>query len=357
MIGGYIARNIARTTRKLLIVNGIIVAGCVVILVLLLPWLTTVFRGPKVINVGDVGQIRDAGAIKDWYVSVDLDADRFLPQYYKVSGRKSGTRTYWFYPLKEGTLIVQAGKTDDPPRRITGNIRAHTSEVTSKVLSNVPRGVRRPVLPVIVQSDNPKIGVWVAAAFWAPFFGIGLWNLVKGAKRLSDQNQHPIVVNLAKMGSPEQLAAGIDAEMAAGHLVIANVHVTRSWLCRQTGFGLDLFRLDDVVWAYRKQTKHYTNGIPTGTTHSTVVCDRHGRTVEMQLKKTEQVDELLAAISAAAPHALFGFDEQLAAIWQKNKAEVIAAADERRRQRERHPVAAPAAPSTPPTSAPPVPAA
>jgi len=346
MFDGFIAKNVSRTTRKLLIVNAIIVGACVVVLVLLLPWLTTIFRGPKTISVNDIAKLRDASAIKDWYVTVDFEPMRFHEQYYQVSGRKSGTRSYSFYDTKEGTLIVRAGKIDDAPRRITGKLSGHSSEVTSKVLSNAPRTARKPILPVMVQQDNPKVGVWVAAALWTPFFAIGLWNLSKAAKRLADQTKHPIVVSLAKMGPPEQLAPAIDAEMAAQHPVIGKVHVTRSWLCRPTGYGLDLFRNDDIVWAYRKATKHSTNGIPTGTTHSTVVCDRHGRMVEMQLKN-EQVDQLLGAIAAANPHALVGFDEQLEAIWLKNKADLIAAVDERRRKQ----VGVPGAPGATPVSA------
>ena len=345
--GGFVARNISRTTRKLIIVNGLIVGGCVVLLMLLMPWLTTIFKGPKTVSVEEIAQMRDASAIKDWYVTVDFDPYRFNPTYYQVSGRKSGTRTYSYYSLPQGTLIVQAGKIDDPPSQVTGQLRAHTSEVTSKVLPAVPRDVRRPILPVMVQQDNPMIGVWVLGGIVTPIFLIALWNLVKGAKRLADQTKHPIVVNLAKMGSPEQLAPAIDAEMAANHQVTGKVHVTRSWLCRQTGFGLDLFRLEDVVWAYRKATKHSTNGIPTGTTHSTVVCDRHGRMAEMQMKN-EQVDELLGAIVRGAPHALVGFDEQLQAIWLKNKADLIAVVDERRRR-------SPTIPNAPAMAPPPVP--
>jgi hypothetical protein len=354
MIGGFIGRNISRTNRNLLLVNGIIVACCLVVLALVLPWLKTVFHGPKPMKVSDVAQIRDPDEIKDWYVTVDFEPHRFLAEYYQISGSKSGTRNYSFYQTNQGTLIVHTGKISDPPTQITGKIRGHTSEVTSKVLSNVPRTARRPVLPVMVQSDNPMIGVWVFGAVWTPFFAFGVWNLTKAAKRLSDQSKHPIMSKLGRLGSPEQLAPAIDAEMAANHQVTGNVHLTRSWLCRPTTYGLDLVHLPDVLWAYRKQTKHYTNGVPTGTTHATVVRDRHGQSVELQMRKTEQVDELLSAIGGAVPEALIGFDEQLDRIWLKNKQEVIAAVDQRRRQRMSGAVAGPHGSSAPPSPPPPV---
>jgi hypothetical protein len=48
--------------------------------------------------------------------------------------------------------------------------------------------------------------------------------------------------------------------------------VTDKFLVQSTLFSFDLLRLYDLLWAYKRVTKHSVNFIPTGKTHQAVLA-------------------------------------------------------------------------------------
>jgi hypothetical protein len=61
-------------------------------------------------------------------------------------------------------------------------------------------------------------------------------------------------------------------------------------------YKTDAMATHDTVWAY----KHYHNGIPTRKTHSTMVRDSKGQSMEVSGKK-DSVPMLLASLKRRMP--------------------------------------------------------
>jgi hypothetical protein len=102
------------------------------------------------------------------------------------------------------------------------------------------------------------------------------------------------------------------------------------YLLRSSFFSFDVLRLQDVVWAYKKITKHSVNFIPTGKTYAAIVrC--YGGDATIAAKET-RVNEILAFAQQRAPWAVFGYSNQLAGLWNKTQSEFFKQVEMRRQE-------------------------
>ncbi len=195
------------------------------------------------------------------------------------------------------------------------------------VLNRGPLDLNR---KIVLDATGFRHGPITLGIFMALFGLWALWNLYKAVGRSFDPMQSPIVKKLSESGDPVELCRKIDLEMQRAHQT-GNVITTDSWLMRKTAYGLTLLNFDDVIWSYKTATKHYTNGIYTGTSYATTIHDRKRKTTSLQLKEPQTL-QLLSDIAARVPWSLVGFDEALKKQWQKDASAVIAVVDARRQQ-------------------------
>jgi hypothetical protein len=95
--------------------------------------------------------------------------------------------------------------------------------------------------------------------------------------------------------------------------------------------SLTATRIEDIVWAYKQVTQHRTNGIPTGKTYNAQFWDRHGVRITVSGKEPV-VNQALEAVAQRSPWVLAGFSPELEKTWKQNRAAVIEAVEQRRRQ-------------------------
>jgi hypothetical protein len=106
--------------------------------------------------------------------------------------------------------------------------------------------------------------------------------------------------------------------------------VTDKYLIRSAPFAFDLLRLSDLLWAYKRVTKHSVNFIPTGKTYSGVlVC--YGGAAEVTGRE-QNVDALLTFAGERAPWAIFGYSDDLNKLFKQKTEDFCAAVEQRKRE-------------------------
>jgi hypothetical protein len=90
-----------------------------------------------------------------------------------------------------------------------------------------------------------------------------------------------------------------------------------------------LTQMKDLVWVYPKIVSHYTYFIPTGKSHSVIIRDRAGQSIEVSTKK-DTGEPLLAALQQRAPWIVMGFNADYEKAWRSDRGKMIAAVDQRR---------------------------
>ena len=84
------------------------------------------------------------------------------------------------------------------------------------------------------------------------------------------------------------------------------LQIAQQWMVRRKTSAHGSPRSADLVWVYKKVTKHSVNFIPTGKTYSVVLVGRHRQRIEEQMKE-KAVNEMLADLTMRVPWILFGF--------------------------------------------------
>jgi hypothetical protein len=155
-------------------------------------------------------------------------------------------------------------------------------------------------------------------------FGLPAWRYAR------DVSSHPVVKRVAAWGDP--LGTAVEARREAGspRYKGGGWSVTDKYLIRRAPFAFDLLRLSDLLWAYKRVTKHSVNFIPTGKTYSgMLVC--YGGAAEVTGRE-KNVDALLAFAAERAPWAILGYSDDLNNLFKKKPQDFCAAVEQRKRE-------------------------
>ena len=163
------------------------------------------------------------------------------------------------------------------------------------------------------------------------FLALFAWQVIPAWRALRDPETHPLAARIAKWGDPIGIAVAAEREfdnpmLAAG----GGWRLGDTYLIRSRFFSFDVLRLQDVIWGYKKVTKHSVNFIPTGKTYQAMLhC--YGGNAAVPAKEA-RVNEVLQFAQQRAPWAVFGYSDQLAKIWSKEQLEFLKQVEVRRQE-------------------------
>jgi len=133
---------------------------------------------------------------------------------------------------------------------------------------------------------------------------------------------------VAQWGQLDWTASQIEQEVKNPAYKLGGTTITQSFVVSQQFFRFDVSRIDDLLWAYKKVTKHSVNFIPTGKSYAAelVFADRR----ETVPGSADTVDGLLAHLATRVPWVVFGYDKELESEVKRDPQGFKAAIDERR---------------------------
>ncbi len=150
-------------------------------------------------------------------------------------------------------------------------------------------------------------------------------------KHFRNPTAHPLVGRAASWGDLPVVA--MEAERAFTHPRYKGGDgwkVGDTYLVRSTLFRLEVLRLEDLSWAYKKVTTHRVNLLPVAKTHQAILMFPDARAVIPGGKN--RVDEILSFVQQRVPWAAFGYSRELVKHFEKRTPEFLRAVEERRAQ-------------------------
>ncbi len=341
-----IGEYIRRANRNLVIVNVLVLLAVAGVVSVSWRYLENCLKGPFSISREKLFSTSNPEDLKQYYVTVPADdiIDPDLTETETHSYWVTTSAHYFLLRLDDHFLVVKSPYAKMEPQytgalvpfphdnaeKFEENINAAKNDIVAHYRQKSPN-MQVQFLPYMMDATSFRTEAYWLVGFCAiaAFFGIS--NLVKASKRMGDLNQHPAVAGLLRYGNAQDVSYQIDTEFRMGPKKIGPAQFTDSWLVKPSFFGVDVVKLDSVVWAYEKVTQHRTNGIPTGKTYSALIYDRHKQMVEVQGKK-DQVEQILANVASKAPWIISGFTKELEKQWKASPEAVIAAVDQRKQQ-------------------------
>ena len=334
-----IGRQIVRSSRNLLIWNGILLGVIVAIFALTFRYFYNFALGPFPTSRDAIVKLQD-DSLLEYFVSVEsdicLETGVFFHKTHK--GRHSVAGRYLLLDMDDGWLVVKTNLTSAPEKRWVGTVENLPSDARNQIPGQRRQNAKgrkediKPLLPVMIDATGFRLPGSFGVAFGVPLGLMAIRNLFRGAARLANPEKHPLAKALLKFGDPTEVAEKIQTEYDSDDRVeIGTATLTRSWLIHPKTFGVDLIFLGDAVWSYKSITQHYHNGVPTGKSYAGNLCDIHGSQLAVPLKNEGMCDEFVRAVVERVPWILAGFDASLAEFWKSNKPALYEIAEQRRK--------------------------
>ena len=345
----WVENEARRANRNLLLVNG----GMLAILILIVAgnyrYCANFVLGSQSISSSELAALTSPE--QRWRNFVSVSGTKSInAEYRDVVNHMDGGRVvsteikdeYIFLRVGEKILLVKAVP-DKEKLEYSGELVATSDQVKEDLLQPLATedaDLAREVLPFTLNAANYRSNGYTMLMIGLPVLALALWNSLKAMRRASEIQTSPVWKQLAAYGNAEQLSQQIEAELQPAMIrKYGKLQIAQQWMVRRRMFSTWASPIADLVWIYKKVTKHSVNFIPTGKTYSVALVGRHRQQIEEQMKE-KAANDMLADLAARVPWVLFGFTKDLEKAWQKDAAGVIAAVDVRYQQQNNKAAAA-----------------
>jgi hypothetical protein len=296
-------------------------------------------HGPFTLGAADLDAIADVTTTPRYYARVTGSRviDTGLREYSVsttagVETNRSESGGYYALVVGDKFLIFKTGTSADAANVAEGRLVPWPSELENEMFgSKEMQALRSRFYPFYVQNGSfHVVGYWVIAGALV-LAGLLLWKGVPAWRHWRDQSSHPLLARTRSWGDPLGVAVEAEREFENPHLTGGNGwRVGDTYLLRSTLFRFDVLRLHDLLWAYKKVTKHSVNFIPTGKTYEAILSCYGGTAVITG--KEPRVEEILAFVQQRAPWAVLGYSAEVATLFNKKTQEFAGAVEQRRRE-------------------------
>jgi hypothetical protein len=293
--------------------------------------------GPYTLAPADLDSIQDIEATPRYYarVSAEKVLDTGLREY--TVRTRSGVETSRdesaaYHALVMGNRFLVVKTPGAGVNVAEGRLMAWPAGLESQLFdSKEMASLRANFYPFYLDSGPFRRPGYIVIAIAAAFLALFFWQAVPAWRAWRNPEVHPLARRIATWGNPLVVAAEAEHEYQQPYLKAGGGwRLGNKYLVHLGFFGIDVVRVQDLLWAYKKITKHSVNFIPTGKTYEAVV-NCYGRTAAIPGKE-KGVDQVLLFLQSKAPWAVHGFSDELQLLWTKNQPEFVAAVEERRRE-------------------------
>ena len=305
-------------------------------------YLNNFVRGPFALEAAQLDSIRDVAVAPRYFVRVTGSRviDTGIRQYTveTTSGVETNrSESGAYYALAVGDRFLLAKQQHNPADAgavVEGQLAPWPDGLAEKLFEDQEaRAVRHRFYPFYVSNESFRLPGYVVLGVALVFAVLFVWKALPAWHYARDAADHPLVARMAPWGDPHGVALDVERDCGAPRYKTGGWRVGEKYFVRSTVFAFDVLRFHDLVWAYKKVTRHSINFIPTGKTYEAIFSCYGGAAV---LKGSEkQVDEMLVYAGQRAPWAVLGYTQEVATLFKKKQAEFVGAVEQRRAEWQR----------------------
>ena len=337
---GFIAAQIKRTNRNLLITWVILLGLAVGVLALSARYLTNVFSGPSVIDRAALIKVSNPDAVANYYVTVkaDRNVDSGFTQVTTTrsrSGSVTNTRTSGYYRvllLGDKALLVKMS-TAMSGTTVTGAMAGIPSDIKRDIIDDIVKDVpdmKDSFLPYMLDATEFNGGAFAIIPLLLILTGLGVFALLQWLRRRNSEN-HPIMTALGKFGPAEQVANAVDAVLPANTKGLALPAL--NLILFPGVYGMKVNGMADLAWAYRVNTRPRGASATAKSIVSVNLFGRNGKVDAAPFAYDEaRATAFLQQINQNAPWVVMGYTAEIEKSWKTNRAAFIKSVDDRRAQ-------------------------
>jgi hypothetical protein len=217
-------------------------------------------------------------------------------------------------------ILVVKTKVGETAQKYTGGIVPLPDDVKKEVVSDMADpNLQAATLPVMLDAtgsygDDLILGYGVIGALVLA----GLWTLIQSQRRTEMPERHPLCKALSEYGPLHSVVPQIDGEFSTANSTLGGATFTRNWVISCWLTKTLVMRRDEIIWVYKKRTKHSVNFIPTGTTYGLILRDTRGSLLEIS-NSEQYVNKYLSSLAEQTPWVIFGYDPKVEKLYKKQR--------------------------------------
>ncbi len=327
-----------RSTYRRRVIAWCVLLGCAVLFALAqYRYIKNFVSGPFDVGQAELDAIGDVSAAPHYFVrvtgskAIETGIQQFTTRMHAgVETSRSVSAAYYVLVVGDRLLVVK--RAAGTPTTAQGELAAMPAGL-DRALFNTPRmeSIRGRFYPYYLDDASFRTpgyiggGAAIVLVVLLVWFGLPAWRYAR------DVSSHPLVKRVALWGDP--LSTAVEARREADsppRYKGGGWRVADKYLIRSAPFAFDLLRVSDLLWAYKKVTKHSVNFIPTGKSYAGIlVC--YGGTAEVTAKE-KNVDALLTFAAERAPWAIFGYSNDLKKLFKQKTQDFCATVEQRKRE-------------------------
>jgi hypothetical protein len=216
-------------------------------------------------------------------------------------------------------LLVKA-KPGENTQTYTGEIVGFPDDLKKELFSDMTDPNLQAVTLPVMLDDTGGYGDDLVLGYIA--IGVlvlcGLWALVQSKRRSEMPERHPLCKSLLEYGPLVSVVPEIDGEFGVANATLGSATFTRNWVISCWLSKSLVMRRDEIIWVYKKRTKHSVNLIPTGSSYSIILRDTRGKMLELSASE-QNVNNYLSSLAEQTPWVVFGYDRKLEKLYKKER--------------------------------------
>lgn len=295
-------------------------------------WIRNVFKGPFEISAAGLSTIKGVWNSPIYFVRVTgtdpVDMGVVLwnvETKNDVEVGRSAKAEYYSLVVGDKRLIVgtpKLGAVRDPV--VIGALTGFPPGLRARLESELGRAaLRRDYYPFYLKTGSIRAQGFLIVGV-ALLVAVGLFLVVRPSLRvLTTPDEHPLMDRIKSWGDPIQVSEAVEREWRMPpDLKFRYWKITGNYLVHSGPFVFDVFRFEDVLWAYQTVTHHSIPVlhviplIPIGSTLRTrLVCSKGTAVIRGRGKAAEA---LMPLVAERAPWAIFGYSPATRARFRKD---------------------------------------
>jgi hypothetical protein len=300
-------------------------------------YISNFLSGPFEFGQAELDAIEDVAAAPRYFVRVTgsrvLDTGIQQISTRKRAGVETGRSvSASYYALVVGERLLVVKRSHGGATIAVGELLAMPADLQQHLFGTPQmQAIRGRFYPYYLDESAFRVPGYIGVAVGLVLAVLLVWYGLPAWRYARDAVSHPVVKRVASWGDPLGIAveARREAESPPRYRG-GGWRVGDRYLIQSAPFAFDVLRLSDLLWAYKKVTKHSVNFIPTGKTYACILAC-YGGTAEVTGREKD-MDALLAFAAERTPWALFGYTDELNKAFRQKTAEFCAAVEHRKQE-------------------------
>jgi len=336
----WIFKMIRAVSLRRVIAWGVSLVGVVLLATSDGRYLYNFLRGPFELGAAELASIGDVATTPRYFARVSGSKvfDTGIREYTVhttdgVETSRSEAGAYYALVVGDKLLIVKTAR--DVSSVAEGELAPLPSALLDQLVERKDlRALRGRLFPFYVSNESFRLAGYLVIGLGLVFAFFFVRRAVPAWRHFRDPSGHPLAQRAASWG--DALGVAVEAERDFSYPRYKGGdgwRVGDKYLVQSKLFRFDALRLQDLLWAYKKVTRHSINLIPTGKTYEAVLAC-YGGSAAIKGKE-KQIDEILAFVQERVPWAVLGYTPEIMTLF-KNKAAEFASTVEARRSEWEH---------------------